>query len=304
MLTDDKITEIFVMADEFCKVFNAMLRRRGLCASREGRKRDYHRDCRLSQAEIIVIMIMFHSSNHKCLKHFYLNEICIRHRHLFPNTVSYNRFTELEKSVVVQFVIFVKKCLPGKCTGISFVDSTLLRVCRNQRIHMNKVFKGIAQRGKCSPGWFYGFKLHLICNDKGEILNFMITPGDVDDREPLKKKSFVEFIYGKLVGDKGYIGKDLFNKLFIDGIQMITKLKDNMKGGLRSMYDRILLRKRAIIETINDELKNIARIEHSRHRSFANFIVNIIGGIAAYYLSPKKPMINLERVQDNQLTLF
>jgi len=161
-------------------------------------------------------------------------------------TVSYNRFTELEKSVVVQFVIFVRKCLLEKCTGISFVDSTLLRVCRNQRIHMHKVFKSIAQRDKCSLGWFYGFKLHLICNDKGEILNFMITPGDVDEPEPLKIKFFVEFIYGKLVGGKGYISQNLFNKLFIDGIQLITKLKNNMKGRLRPMYNRILLRKRAI----------------------------------------------------------
>ncbi len=122
----------------------------------------------------------------------------------------------------------------------------------------------------------------------------MITPSDVDNREPLKIKSFVEFIYGKLVGDKGYIGKDLFNKLFIDDIQLVTKLKSNMKGGLISIYDRILLRKRAIIETINDELKNIAQIEHSQHRSFPNFIVNLIGGIAASCLFPKKPMINIE----------
>ena len=286
------------------RFFSAMLRRRGLLETWKDRKRKYHRDCRLSQAEVIVIMIMFHSSNHKCLKHFYLNEICLRYRHIFPKTVSYNRFTELEKSVVVQFVIFVKKCLLGKCTGISFVDSTLLRVCRNQRIHMHKVFKGIAQRGKCSLGWFYGLKLHLICNDMGEILSFMIAPGDIDDREPLKVKSFVEFIYGKLGGDKGYIGKDLFCKLFTAGIQLITTLKNKMKGGLRSMYDRILLRKRAIIEIINDELKNIARIEHSRHRSFPNFIVNLIGGIAAYCLFPKKPMINFEWVCDNQLTLF
>lgn len=259
----------------------------------------------MSQAEIIVIMIVFHSSSHKCLKHFYLNEICFRYRHLFSKPVSYNRFTELERSVVVQFIIiFVKKCLLGKCTDISFVDSILLRVCRNQRIHMHKIFKGIAQHGKCSLGWSYGFKLHLICNDKVEILNFMITPGDVDDHEPLKMKSLVEFIYGKLVGDKGYISQNLFNKLFIDGIQLITKLKSNMRVGLRSMYDRILLRKRAIIETINDELKNIAQIEHSRHRSFTNFIVNLIGGIAAYCLFPKKPMINIERVYDNQLTIF
>ncbi len=84
-------------------------------------------------------------------------------------------------------------------------------------------------------GWFFGFKLHLICNEKGELLNFMITPGDVDDRKPLDYKPFVEFLYGKLVGDKGYIGKELFQRLFVDGIQLITKLKSNMKGAIMSM---------------------------------------------------------------------
>ena len=122
--------EIVSQSSKFCASIlklHAMLHRRGLSAPRNDRKRDYHRDCLMSQAEIMVIMIMFHSSNHKCLKHFYLNEICVRYRHLFPDTVSYGRFTELEKSIVVQSVIFVKKCLLGKCTGISFVDSTLLR---------------------------------------------------------------------------------------------------------------------------------------------------------------------------------
>lgn len=132
----------------------------------------------------------------------------------------------------------------------------------------------------------------------------MITPGDIDGRDPLKMVSFVAFIYGKLVGDKGYIGQEIFNKLFIAGIQLITKLKNNMKGDIRSMYDRILLRKRAIIETINDELKNIAQIEHTRHQSFQDFIVNLIGGIAAYCLFQKKPMRNLEHSVDKQLTLF
>lgn len=173
--------------------------------------------------------------------------------------------------------IFIKKVLLGKCTGISFVDSTPLRVCRNQRIHMHKVFKGLAARGKCSMGWFFGFKLHLICNEKGELLNFMFTPGDVDDRKPLEYDSFVKEIYGKLVGDKGYISKKLFERLFVDGIQLVTKLKSNMKGAMMSVFDRLLLRKRSIIETVNDELKNIAQIEHSRHRSFENFVVNMLG---------------------------
>ena len=204
-------------------------------------------------------------------------------------------------------IVFIKKVLLGKCTGISFVDSTPLRVCRNQRIHIHKTFKGIAQRGKCSMGWFFGFKLHLICNEKGELLNFMITPGDVDDRKPFEYKAFVEFIYGKLVGDKGYIGKRLFERLFVDGIQLITKLKSNMKGALMSVSDKLLLRKRAIIETVNDELKNIAQVEHSRHRSFGNFVVNLLGGIAAYCYFPKKPSIRVQTVDisnDRQFTLF
>ena len=189
---------------------------------------------------------------------------------------------ELEKEVLLPMTIFIKRVLLGTCTGISFVDSTPLCVCRNQRILIHKTFEGLAERGRCSMGWFFGFKLHLICNEKGELLNFMITPGDIDDRKPLEYKAFVDFIYGKLVGDKGYIGKNLFDKLFVDGIQLITKLKSNMKGSIMKISDRLLLRKRAIIETVNDELKNIAQVEHSRHRSFDNFIVNTLGALAAY----------------------
>ena len=184
------------------------------------------------------------------------------------------------------------------------MDSTPLRVCRNQRIHIHKVFKGIAQRGNCSPGWFFGFKLHLICNEKGELLNFMITPGDVNDRKPLEYKNFVEFIYEKLVGDTGYIGKSLFEKLFVDGIQLITKLKSNMKGALMSVSDSLLTRKRAIIETVNDELKNIAQVEHSRHRCFDNFMVNLLSALAAYCCFPKKPCIKVRRTYDIQPSLF
>ncbi len=270
----------------------------------DNNKRKYHRDGTMWKAEVMVILIMFHSSGYRCLKHFYLNHVCVHLRHLFPEVVSYNRFVELEKTVALPLAIFIKKVLLGKCTGISFVDSTPLRVCRNQRIHIHKVFKGIAERGKCSMGWFFGFKLHLICNEKGELLNFMITPGDADDRKPLELKSFMEFIYGKLVGDKGYISKNLFQRLFVDGIQLITKLKSNMKGALMSVSDRLLLRKRAIIETVNDELKNIAQVEHSRHRSFDNFIVNLLGAISAYCFFPKKPCICVERSVDKQLTLL
>ena len=301
MITEDKVTEIFCIADDFCKFFDAMILKYTL---KNSKKRKYNRAGTMSKAEIMLIIILFHDSGYRCMKHFYLEKVCKHLRHLFPQVVSYNRFVELQKDIAIPLALFIKKVLLGKCTGISFVDSTPLRVCRNQRIHMHKTFKGIAMRGKCSMGWFFGFKLHLICNEKGELLNFMITPADVDDRKPLEYKAFVEYIFGKLVGDKGYISRNFFERLFVDGIQLITKLKNNMKGAIMKVSDKLLLRKRAIIETINDELKNIAQVEHSRHRSFDNFIVNTLGALAAYCLFPKKPTINVERTVDRQLTLF
>ena len=184
MITKDKVTEIFCMADDFCKFFDAMVAKYTL---KPTGKRKYHRDSTMSKAEVMLIMILFHDSGYRCFKHFYLEKVCKHLRNLFPKVVSYNRIVELEREVVIPLALFIKKVLLGKCTGISFVDSTPLRVCKNQRIHIHKVFKGIAQRGKCSMGWFFGFKLHLICNEKGELLNFMITPGDIDDRKPLEE---------------------------------------------------------------------------------------------------------------------
>jgi len=167
MFPEGKVIEIFCMADDFCKFFDAMMEKYTL---KETKRRNYHRDGTLSKAEVMVIMILFHNSGYRCLKHFYLEHVSGHLRHLFPHLVSYNRFVELEKEVAIPLALFIKKVLLGKCTGISFVDRTPLRVCRNQRIHIHKTFKGIAQRGKCSMGWFFGFKLHLICNEKGNCL--------------------------------------------------------------------------------------------------------------------------------------
>ena len=195
MFTEDKVTEIFCMADDFCKFFDSMMAKYTIPTPK---KHKYHRSGTLSKAEVMVIMILFHGSGYRCLKHFYLEHVTKHLRHLFPQLVSYNRFVELEKEVAIPLALFIKKVLLGKCTGISFVDSTPLRVCRNQRIHIHRTFRGIAQRGKCSMGWFFGFKLHLICNEMGELLNFVITPGDIDDRQPLEHKAFWNSCTGNL----------------------------------------------------------------------------------------------------------
>ena len=152
MFTEGKVTEIFYLADEFCKFFDAEQEKSMLSAPQDGKK---HR-CkpnRMSDAEIIVILIHFHSGGFRCFKHYYLQYICKHCKHLFPNTISYNRFVELEKEVLLQLVVFIKQVLLGECTGISFVDSTPLRVCRNQRIHMHKTFEGLADFQRFPHRW-------------------------------------------------------------------------------------------------------------------------------------------------------
>ena len=287
MFSEAKVTEIYCMADDFCKEFT--LQQKKYMIEDKGHK---HRNKpnRMNDAEVMVILILFHSGGFRCFKHYYKEYVCKHLRGLFPRCVSYNRFVELEKEILLPLTIFIKKVLLGSCTGISFVDSTPLRVCRNQRILIHKTFEGLAERGRCSMGWFFGFKLHLIINDKGE--NF--TPGNVDDWEPLEQGKFLKNIKGKLCADKVYIGQALFENLFLNGIH-------NMRNSLMSIADRILLRKRALIETANDELKNIAQIEYSRHRSFSNVIANSLSAIAAYCFFEKKPAIF---INDGQLTIF
>jgi Transposase DDE domain len=166
------------------------------------------------------------------------------------------------------------------------MDSTALAVCKNPRIHSHKVFAGLAEHGKTSTSWFFGFKLHLIFNDRGELPNLMLTPGNVDDRQPVPK--MVRKLFGKLFADRGYISKKLVDELLRTfNVQLITGIRSNMKNVLMPLTDKLLLRKRAIIETIIDQLKNISQIEHSRHRSPINFLVNLICGLIAHCRQPK-----------------
>jgi len=297
MICFDKITDIFSIVDEFCKDFDKTTQPFLLGVASK-------RPPRMSKSEVITIYILFHLSGFRCFKHFYIFYVQKHMQNEFPNTVSYNRFLELMQSVLLPMTMFAKTCCLGECTGISFVDSTPIQVCKSKRISRNKVFKGIATTGKSTIGWFHGFKLHIIINDKGQLLSFAVTQANVDDREPLKNEGFLKNIFGKLFGDKGYISEKLQQLLFVDGIQLITSVRNNMKNSLMEMSDKILLRKRSIIETVNDELKNICQVEHSRHRSIGNFLTNLIAGVIAYHFLPKKPSLRYETIKTNQLAVF
>jgi hypothetical protein len=297
MIDFDKISDIFCLVDEFCKDFDKTTLPFVL-------GKPSKRPPIMSKSEIISICMLFHLSGFRCFKHFYKFYVQRHMQNEFPNTVSYNRFVELNQSVLMPMTIFLKTCCLGVCSGISFVDSTPIRVCNNKRIKRNKVFKNIAEVGKSTMGWFYGFKLHIVINDRGEVLNFAITPANVDDREPLKNESFLKAIFGKLFADKGYISDKLTKILFVNDIHLITSIRNNMKNSLMTMSDKIMLRKRSVIETVNDELKNICQVEHSRHRSFANFITNIVAGLIAYSFLPKKPSISYQTIPSNQIVAF
>ena len=280
------IVQLFCEIDDFYKVFETVWRKHLL-----GSRRVRNRATRLSMSEVMTILVLFHESDYKTLKGFYLREIAVNCRKEFPGLVSYNRFVELQRRCVLPLYFYLV-CKRGRGTGISFIDATALKVCHNLRIPSHKVFKGSAERDKSSTGWYYGFKLHLAVNDEGAILGFYLTAANVDERLPADW--ITHGLSGKLVGDKGYISQTLFERLMARGLKLITKLRRNMKNRFVSMDEKLLLRKRAIIETINDQLKNISNIEHTRHRSLWNFLGNLASGLIAYCWKEKKPSLNLK----------
>ena len=242
-------------------------------------------------SEVMTIIIYFHQSQYRNFKAYYTEHVCEYLRAEFPNLVTYERFVVLMPSAFGPLSAYLKS-LYGRCSGISFIDSTALGVCNNHRIHNHKVFEGFAERGKGSMGWFFGLKLHLVVNDCGEILACQITPGNIDDRKPVP--ALCKRLFGKLIADRGYISQPLFEQLLETfNLQLITRLKKNMKNRLIPLVDKLLLRKRAIIESVVDQLKNISQIEHTRHRSPVNCFINIIAGLIAYCHQPKKPSLNI-----------
>lgn len=275
---------LFCSVDAFWQVFEPVWERELLAA---GRKR--RRATRLHPSEIMTIVILFQQSGYRTFKAFYTQYVQVHLRAAFPQLVSYNRLVELLPRVLLPLTVYLHTQF-GACTGISFIDSTALAVCHNARIHQHRVFRVDARRGKTSLGWFYGFKLHLAVNDRGELLACYLSPGNVDDRQPVPR--LARRLFGKLFGDQGYLAHALAAHLLLtQGLQLITKLRKNMRPVLLPPGDHLLLRKRAIIESINDQLKNICQIEHTRHRSPLNFVVHLLAGLIAYCHQPKKPSL-------------
>jgi transposase len=286
------ITDIFCQIDDFIKSYDNKNCKNILPKSERQRKKP----CRLSLGEIATIEIFFHMSHYRTFKDYYNACVIPYMKEYFPDLVSYNRFLELKKYVIGYLFLFLQNNR-GEETGTYFVDATKLAVCHNKRIYRHKVFKGLAERGKTSVGWFFGFKLHLVINQKGEVMSFMLTPGNTDDRKPLTR------LFKKLLGyafaDKGYIGEQWIEKLKEIGIKLITSRRKSMKKARINPQEKYCLSKRGLIETVIDQLKNVLQIDHTRHRSFDNFIANTLSALTAYFFKPRKPTINTHIISNH-----
>jgi hypothetical protein len=278
------ITALFCCLDDFCQVYEEWERHGVIGGTRQRRRAG-----KLCLSEMLLVMVLFHTSPFKDFKHFYLYGVCMKYRSYFGELPCYERFVALMPRLFVPLMVLLHD-LRGEETGIYFADSTKLAVCHNKRISRNRVFKGMAARGRTSMGWFFGLKLHLVINHKGEIMAVKITPGNASDSAALG--NLTKNIKGKLYADKGYIGKKLFAELWARGLHLITGIRKNMKNYLMPWLDKIFLRRRFIIETVFDNLKSSMGIEHSRHRSPLNAMVHILSCLIAYSLKPRKPAIN------------
>jgi hypothetical protein len=283
----ESLLEVLCAVDDFCQTYHPAFAQVQLEADGSRRR---HRAGKMRLSEMMTRVIHFHQSGYRDFKTYYVKYVQVRLWGEFPYQVSYARFVQWLPRLATPLAAFLATRY-GKSTGITFLDSTALRVCKNPRISSHKVFAGYAHRGKTSTGWFFGFKLHLAINDRGDLLGVRLTRANVDDRRPVPH--LLRAVQGKVFADKGYLSQDLFRRLFAQGIHLITRLRSNMKNRLMPYFDRILLRKRVLIETVIDQLKNVSQIEHSPHRSPINFTVHLLAGLLAYTFQPKKPSLGL-----------
>ena len=291
------LTKIFCEIDDFMQEFEEEYKKRLLTNKEERVKYN----SRLTLSEVMTILVYYHSYGNRTFKDFYLKTVCRDLKSCFPNLVSYNRFIELIPTALIPLIAFLKLKRMVKSDTITFIDSTKIRVCHNKRIKRNRTFKGMAEIGKSTMGWFYGFKLHIAITETGELCGVKVTKGNIDDRDKDVLEEVLKNVSGKLYADKGYISKRLFDALFEKGITLVTSIRKNMKNKLMPLLDKLLLRKRSVIETINDQLKNMCDIEHTRHRSPINFMVNMVAGLIRYTYFEKKPSINFSQKDRNLL---
>ena len=270
------ITTVYYLIDNFCTIFHKWEKEKLLPTNKKR-----HRNGNLNLAELLTIVLYFYLSPCKDFKNYYLYFLPAKYPNYFQ-LVSYSRIVQLWSSLILPLVILIHQ-LKGEQTGIYFIDSTKLQICHNKRTSSNRVFNRKAKVGKSTYGWFMGFKLHLIINHKGEIMAIKITKANKSDLSCVP--SVAKGLKWKLFGDKTYISKDVFAQFYNCDLRIFTSIRKDMKNHLLELEDKMLLRKRSLIESVFNVLKNKMNLEHTRHRSPINFLIHIIACVVSYAVS-------------------
>ena len=231
----------------------------------------------------MTILVMFHQIRFRDFKTFYTGYVQRLWKLEFRGLPTYERFVDLIKKSLFPMALFTH-LKSGQRTGIYYIDSTCLPVCHLKRSKQHKVFDEIAEYGKTSVGWFFGLKLHLVTNDKGQLIAFKITQGSRSDST--QAESLLSQLEGLAFGDKGYISQKLFNQLLTKGLKLITRKRKNMEALQINAYEQQLLNQRNLIETVIDHLKHHYQVWHTRHRSILNAMTHLVSALAAYALYP------------------
>lgn len=290
LINEVKLIQLFCEIDDFTRIYEQKLAGH-LLSLTSNSKHSFHKPS-LSLSEMMTLEILYHLSGQKCFEYFYRQEVLSGSLHsYFPSAPSYNRFVELKPRMLVALICYLHCLRLGRLLGLYYADSTALKVCHNRRIHCHKVCKATAKRGQCSVGWFYGFKLFLVVNGLGEIVQAFLTPGNVSDGATATLKRLFRGLTGLAFADKGFVNSKAFPLLFEQGLKLITTIRSNMKNKLVLLQEKMLLKKRGMIESVIDILKSVCNIEHTRHRSPLNMMVNTYAALCAYSTFERKPSI-------------
>lgn len=278
-----QLVSIFCEIDDFCKELGQYSKHYFLTGPSKGKRGP---ECCLTISEMMTILVMFQMSRYRDFKNFYNGLLCVYYRSYFPRLPTYERFVNLMKRAIFPLTLYTQ-LKSGKRTGIYYIDSSCLPVCHLKRSKRHKIFDVVAEYGRTSVGWFFGLKLHIVINDKGELCAFKITRGNRSDSK--EAGSLLKTLQGLAFGDKGYLGKKLFEELFSSGLKLITRKRKNMKETMiLSAYEKQLLNQRGIVETVIGHLKHCYQVWHTRHRSMINAMTHLVAALAAYTIEPLK----------------
>ena len=281
----DRLVEDFRQFGDFCQAFGPHWQARLLSQEAQPAKKRGPQ-AGLADSEIMTILVLYHSSQFRHFRTFYAGVVLSLLRAAFPKAPCYARFIAVTKQVWVPLTVFLLSRM-GRRTGIYYIDSTPLPVCHPRRINRHRVFAGLAERGKTSLGWFFGFKRPRAFNHDRQIVALTLTPGNVHDTTPVP--ALTQGLAGKLFADKGYVGKDLAQRLRRRGLILMTRMRRNMKRLPVSFFDKALLNGRNIVETIIGHIKEFSSLRLPKHRSVCNAFTHLTAAIVAYQINPLPP---------------